>query len=69
MTAWEAVTDRYQIDVDEFQEPDAVAFELRSKVAGATEAQLIRTLIELALLRSGYSDEALEPKRPAFGPI
>jgi hypothetical protein len=30
----------------------------------ATEAQLIRMLIEMALLRSGYSDEKLAPSDP-----
>jgi hypothetical protein len=62
---WEAITDRYQIDTDESREPDAVGFELRNnRVKEATEAQLIRMLVELALLRSGYSDEALEPSDP-----
>ena len=42
-------------------EPDAVVLELRKRAEEATEAQLVRMLVELALLRSGYSDEMLEP--------
>jgi len=61
---WEAVCDRYGIDTDETREPDAAAFELRKKAKEATEAQLVRMLMELALLPSGYSDEPLEPIDP-----
>jgi len=61
---WEAVCDRYGIDTDETREPDAAAFELRKKAKEATEPQLVRMLMELALLPSGYSDEPLEPIDP-----
>ncbi len=57
---WEAMIERYGIDADESQEPDAPGFELRKKVQEATEPQLIRMLIEMALLRSGYSEEKLD---------
>ena len=42
------------------REPDAAAFELRKRAQEATEPQLIRMLMELALLPSGWSDEPLE---------
>jgi hypothetical protein len=58
---WEAITERHGIDADESQEPDAASFELRKKAQEAKEPQLIRMLIEIALLRSGYSDEKLGP--------
>jgi len=61
---WEAVCDRYGIDTDETREPDAAAFELRKKAKEATEPQLVRMLMELALLPSGYSDEPLESIDP-----
>ena len=61
---WEAVCDRYGIDTDETREPDAAAFELRKKAKEATEPQLARILMELALLPSGYSDEPLEAIDP-----
>ena len=58
---WDAICDRYRIDTDQAREPDAAAFELRQKAQEATEPQLIRMLMELALLPSGNSEEALEP--------
>jgi ParB family transcriptional regulator, chromosome partitioning protein len=58
---WEAMSERHDIEADENSEPDAAAFELRKKAQKATEPQLIRMLIEIALLRFGYSDEELEP--------
>lgn len=61
---WDAMTERYKIDVDESREPDAASFELRKIAEGATESQLVRMLIEMALLRSGYSDEALQSTDP-----
>lgn len=61
---WEAIAERYQIDTDDFQEPDAAAFELRKKAACATESQLIRMLFELVLLPFGYSDEKLNHLNP-----
>jgi hypothetical protein len=61
---WDAICDRYCINTDETREPDAAAFELRKKVTEATEPQLVRLLMELALLPSGYSDEPLEPINP-----
>lgn len=61
---WDVISDRYKIDTDESREPDAAAFELRKKARAATEPQLVRMLMELALLPSGYSEEALEPLDP-----
>ena len=61
---WDAICDRYKIDTDEAREPDAAAFELRKKAREANETQLVRMLIELALLPSGYSEEVLEPLDP-----
>ncbi|HJT71303.1 MAG TPA: ParB/RepB/Spo0J family partition protein [Terriglobales bacterium] len=61
---WDAVCDYYNIDTDEAREPDAAAFELRKKTRQATEPQLVRMLMELALLPSGYAEEALEPLDP-----
>jgi len=58
---WDAVCERYGINTDEVQEPDAAAFELRKRAQAATEPQLLRMLMELALLPSGWSEEALEP--------
>jgi hypothetical protein len=37
---------------------------LRKRAEEANEALLVRMLVELALLRSGYSDEKLEPGDP-----
>ena len=56
---WEAITERHGIETDETSEPDAARFELNKQVQKATEAQLIRMLIEIALLPSGNSDEEL----------
>ncbi len=61
---WDAICDRYKIDTDEAREPDAAAFELRKTAREANETQLVRMLIELALLPSGYSEEVLEPLDP-----
>jgi ParB family chromosome partitioning protein len=61
---WDAICDRYFINTDEMREPDAAAFELGKKAKEATEPQLVRMLMELALLPSGYSDEPLEPTDP-----
>jgi hypothetical protein len=61
---WDAICDRYGINTDETREPDAAAFELRKKATEATEPQLVRMLMELALLPSGYSDEPLDPIDP-----
>jgi ParB family transcriptional regulator, chromosome partitioning protein len=57
---WEAVCGYYAINTDEVQEPDASAFELRKRAQDAPEPQLVRMLMELALLPSGWSDEVLE---------
>ena len=51
----------YGINTDAAEEPDAAAFELRKRAQQATEPQLVRMLMELALLPSGWSDEVLEP--------
>ncbi len=61
---WDAVCERYNINTDERREPDAAGFELRKRAQEATEPQLIRMLMELALLPSGWSDEPLEPNDP-----
>ena len=61
---WEAITERYQIDANESEEPDALAFELRKSAEEADQALLVRMLVEFALLRSGYSEERLEPSDP-----
>lgn len=57
---WDAVCERYAINTDEVREPDAAGFELRKRAQEATEPQLIRMLMELARLPSGWSDEPLE---------
>jgi hypothetical protein len=54
----------YKIDTDKVREPDAAAFELRKKAQAATDHQIIRMLVEIALLPSGYSDEKLEASDP-----
>ena len=54
----------YAINTDEMREPDAAGFELRKRAQEATEPQLIRMLMELALLPSGWSDELLEYNDP-----
>ncbi len=61
---WEAIAERYKIDTDNIQEPDAASFELRKMAATATDSQLIRMLFELALLPFGYSDEQLDHLNP-----
>jgi ParB family chromosome partitioning protein len=61
---WDAVCERYNISTDEMREPDAAGFELRKRAQEATEPQLIRMLMELALLPSGWSDEPLEHNDP-----
>ena len=61
---WEAIAERYKIDTDDFQEPDAAAFELRNKAESATDSQLVHMLFELALLPFGYSEEQLEFTNP-----
>lgn len=61
---WDAVCERYNINTDEMREPDAAGFELRKRAQEATEPQLIRMLMELALLPSGWSDEPLEYNDP-----
>jgi ParB family transcriptional regulator, chromosome partitioning protein len=61
---WDAICERYGINTDETREPDAAAFELRKKATEATEPQLVRMLMELALLPSGYSGEPLKPIDP-----
>jgi ParB family chromosome partitioning protein len=61
---WESMIERHQIGADESQEPDAAEIELRRKAQEATEPLLIRMLIEMTLLRSGYSEEKLEPTDP-----
>ena len=62
--AFDAACERYKIDTDEVHEPDAAAFELRKLAQGKTEAQLVRMVVELALLPSGFSDETLPPHEP-----
>ncbi len=61
---WDAVCERYNINTDEMREPDTAGFELRKRAQEATEPQLIRMLMELALLPSGWSDEPLEHNDP-----
>ena len=62
--AWDAVCERYVINTDEVREPDAAGFELRKRAQEATQPQLIRMLMDLALLPSGWSDEPLEYNDP-----
>jgi ParB family chromosome partitioning protein len=61
---WDAVCERYNMNTDEVREPDAASFELRKRAQEATELQLIRMLMELALLSSGWSEEPLEHNDP-----
>jgi ParB family chromosome partitioning protein len=61
---FDAACERYNIDTDEVHEPDAAALEFRKLTQGATEAQLVRMMVELALLPSGFSDESLRPHDP-----
>jgi ParB family transcriptional regulator, chromosome partitioning protein len=61
---WEAMTERHGIEADESQEPDAAGIELRRKAQEANEPQLVRMLIEMALVGSAYSDEKLDPTDP-----
>ncbi|MGA8597061.1 MAG: hypothetical protein WB676_20300 [Bryobacteraceae bacterium] len=61
---WDALTERYKIDTDKVREPDGATFELRKKAQAATDHQLNRMLVEIALLPSGYSDEKLEASDP-----
>ena len=61
---WEAIKERYKLDTDEVQEPDAAAIQLRQKAASATESELIRMLFEIALLPFGYAEEPLEFTNP-----
>ena len=49
------------IDRLQYEDWDAI---LRKKAQEATEPQLIRMVMELALLPSGYSEEPLEPTDP-----
>jgi hypothetical protein len=49
-----------RLDADS-REPDAAEILLLKKAEEATEPQLVRMLIEIGLLRSGYSGEKLEP--------
>ena len=61
---FDAACERYNIDTDEVHEPDAGAFGLRKLAQGKTEAQLVRMLVELALLPCGFLDERLPPHDP-----
>jgi hypothetical protein len=60
----DAVRERYGINTDEARDEDAVQAELRARTQNATESELIRMLIEFALLPSGYSYEELNPTDP-----
>ncbi|HKD04877.1 MAG TPA: ParB/RepB/Spo0J family partition protein [Bryobacteraceae bacterium] len=61
---WAALAERHDIKTDDSREPDAAEMALYKKAEEATELQLVRMLIELGLLRSGYSDEKLDPTDP-----
>ncbi len=62
--AFDAACERHKIDADEERERDSAAHQLMQKAKGATEASLIRMLVELALLPSGYSSEPMQPNDP-----
>ena len=61
---WEVITERYRMDANESEEPDAMTLELRKRAEEAGESLLVHMLVEFALLRSGYSDEVLEQDDP-----
>lgn len=54
------LAERHSIDIDQYQEPDGLTFEFRKLAESANHKELIRMLFEIALIPSGYSDEALE---------
>ncbi len=61
---WDTICEYYNINTDETREADAAAFELRKKAQEASEPQLIRMLMELTLVPSGYSEEPLAHTDP-----
>ena len=61
---WEAIMQRHAIRTDDTREPDAATHELQRMAKSASESELIRMLFEMALLRSGHSDEELGPNDP-----
>ena len=60
----DGVCERYGVNTGEARDEDAAQAELRARAQKATESELIRMLIELALLPSGYSYEELSPIDP-----
>ncbi|HEX4169334.1 MAG TPA: hypothetical protein VHZ55_28055 [Bryobacteraceae bacterium] len=56
---FEAVADQYKVDTEKVQTDQDLADLLRKKVTTMTEQQLVRTLIELALLPFGHSYKEL----------
>lgn len=61
---FDVICERYKIDTDEMSEPDAAMFELRKRTEKASTQDLIRMLVELTLIPSGYSDEELDHLDP-----
>lgn len=61
---FEALAEQYKIDTEKVWTDQDLADLLRKKVKGMTEQQLVRTLIELALLPFGHSYKELSADNP-----
>jgi hypothetical protein len=61
---FEALAERYKVDTEKVRTDQDLADLLRKKVRGMTEQQLVRTLIELALLPFGHSYKELSADNP-----
>jgi hypothetical protein len=61
---FEALAEQYKIDTEKVRTDQELADLLRKKTRGMTEQQLVRTLIELALLPFGHSYKELSADNP-----
>jgi len=61
---FEVLAEQYKIDTEKVRTDQDLADLLRKKVRGMTEQQLVRTLIELALLPFGHSYKELATDNP-----
>lgn len=61
---FEALAEQYKVDTEKVRTDQDLADLLRKKVRGMTEQQLVRTLIELALLPFGHSYKELATDNP-----
>jgi hypothetical protein len=60
----ERLCERHQIDAEEVEAEDDDRVTFAKHVAGLSDAEVVRFLIELALIRSGYSSTPLADADP-----